>query len=366
MNKKIIALLLALALVFAIVGCSKTETPTTTDEDENQTEPGSSDDTDATAPDDGEQSSDTQEPENTQAPESKAALNVGFMKGPTGIGAAYMMQQNDDGITRLSYNVTVETDVSNVNSALISGELDMAAVPTNVACTLYNKTDGLINIVAINTLGVLYILENGDSVNSVYDLLGKTIYATGQGSNPQYVLEYILTEYGFTVGEDVNIEYLASDELATKMAAGDIDLCMLPVPNSTTVLAKNENVRVAISLSDEWEIVTNGESVLTQGCIVARKDTVSDEALQLFLADYEESINYMSASENLDDAAALAVKYEIVGSEPIAKKALPDCNLTFISGADTMREYLAGYYEVLYGADPSSIGGSVPDDAFYR
>ncbi|MGM9521237.1 MAG: ABC transporter substrate-binding protein [Oscillospiraceae bacterium] len=363
MKKTIVALLLAFVMLFAIAGCAK----------ENAAEPNEQDkDTQEQADDNNGGQQDADDPEDKQDDETennaveKQSVNIGFMKGPTGIGAAYMMQQNDNGETRLQYNVTVESDVSNVNSALISGELDMAAVPTNVASTLYNKTEGKLQIVAINTLGVLYILENGDGIDSVYDLAGKTIYATGQGSNPQYVIEYILKEYGFTVGEDVFVEYLASDELATKMAAGDIDVAMLPVPNATSVMVQNENVRKAISITDEWESVTGGSSILTQGCIVANSETVTDEMLEDFLADYEESITYMADTANLDAAAELAVQYEIVGAVPVAKKAIPDCNLVFVSGADTMREYLSGYYEVLYSADPTSIGGSVPDDGFYR
>ena len=366
MKTKVLAILLVLAMIFAVAGCASNKDEDKGDEQGQQQEENNNDNQQDDVQPDGD--GETEDDGDTGDDESgeKAAVNIGFMKGPTGIGAAYLMERNANGESALNYNVTIESDVSIVNSALISGDLDMAAVPTNAACTLYNKTDGKLQIVAINTLGVLYILENGDSVNSMYDLAGKTIYATNPGANPQFVLEYLLTEYGYTVGEDVFVEYLDADEVATKMAAGDIDLCMLPVPNATSVLVKNENVRTAISITDEWEAVTGGSSILTQGCIVANRDTVTDEILEAFLAEYEESINYMADEANLDAAAALAVKYEIVAAEPIAKRALPDCNLVFISDPDTMREYLTGYYEVLYAADPTSIGGNMPDDAFYR
>ena len=211
---------------------------------------------------------------------------------------------------------------------------------------------------------MLYILENGAAVESVSDLAGKTIYATGQGSNPEYVLNYILTQNGLTPGEDVTIEYMASDELATQMTAGSLDIGMLPVPNATTVLMKNSDVRVALSLTDEWEAVSNG-SILTQGCIAFRSDLLDEAAITAFLEEYEASVHYMADEANLDAAAALTVKYEIVGSEEIAKAAIPDSNLTYIAGAADMKASLDGYYQVLFEADPASIGGAMPDDTFY-
>ncbi len=375
--KKLTVILLSFALIFALVACGGNDTDTSDDSSDSQTSDDTNDtaEPDTTEPVNGEtadttdsadssdnsESSDegvdnTSETENTES--SGEPLNVSFMKGPTGIGAAYLMD-NQDG----QYNFSVESDVSLVNSGLISGSIDIAAVPTNVAATLYNKTGGNIKVAAINTLGVLYILENGDSIANVSDLEGRTIYATGQGSNPQYVLEYVLNANGLIDGDNVTIEYLDSDELATKMAAGELDIAMLPVPNATSVLVKNENIRVALSMTEEWE--SAGGGTLTQGCIVA-SDSVTDDELATFLEFYETSINYMADENNIDDAAALAVKYEIVGSEAIAKRALPDCNLTYIAGSDNMRETLAPYYEILASFNADSIGGSVPDDAFYR
>lgn len=373
MIKKIGAVIIALALVFSLAACGG-NTDDTTGGNAGTAGSGTAGNTDSTGTSEGS-TGDTIQPDggdNTENTDTSGGeddadmLKVGFLKGPTGMGAAYMMQQNEDGGTETAYDIIVEADVTNINSGLISGALDIAAVPTNVASVLYNKTNGNIKIAAINTLGVLYILEKGDSVNSVGDLAGKTIYATGQGSNPQYVLEYILRENGLEVGEDVFVEYLASDELATKMASGMIDLCMLPVPAVTTVLVKNAEVRMALSLAEEWENITGGSSVLTQGCIVARSDTVTDEALESFLRDYEKSVTFMADAANIDAAAELAVNYEIVGAVPVAKKALPDCNLVYVTGEDTMREYLAEYYQILYAFNPDSIGGNVPDDAFYR
>ena len=345
MKSKILSLALALSLLLCLSACSSEPAGT---EENNQNNVA-----DNNTPDEKQDG-------NTE----KATVDAGFLKGPTGIGAAYFMDKAENGELAADYNITIEADPSAVTSALISGDLQIAAVPTNAAATLYNKTEGKVQIAAINTLGVLYILENGTSINSIADLAGKTIYATGQGSNPEYVLNYILLQNGLTPGEDVTIEYMASDELAAQMAAGSLELCMLPVPNATTVLMKNSDVRTALSLTDEWSAIGGG-SVLTQGCIVARTDLLDHETITAFLAEYEESIHYMSDEANLDAAAALAVKYEIVGSEEMAKAALPDCNLTYIAGAGDMKATLDGYYKVLFEADPTSIGGTIPDDEFY-
>jgi NitT/TauT family transport system substrate-binding protein len=220
--KKILSLLLVLAFVFALAGC-------TTDNAGNET----------SSP----EPTVSETPAASETPEAvQYNVNIGFLKGPPGIGAAYMLSQNEAGSCRNTYNVTLESDPTNITSAIISGELDLAAVPTNVAAALYNKTDGNVKVVALNTLGVLYILENGDTVSSVADLAGKTIYATGQGANPEYVLNYVLRQNGLEPGVDVFVEYMDSGELATQMAAGNIDLCMLPVPNSTSVLLNNSDV----------------------------------------------------------------------------------------------------------------------------
>ena len=346
--KKLLALLLAAAMVFTFAACAdnSAQTPDPTD-------------TESPAPSDaGSPSPSSPEPSDSPEPDTEP-LGVGFLKGPTGMGAAYLMENNEAG-----YDIVLETDPTVVTSAVISGELDIAAVPTNVAAALYNKTNGAVRIAAINTMGVLYILENGNSVQNMGDLAGKTLYATGQGSNPEYVLNYILDKNGLEPGLNITVEYLASDELTTRMAAGELEVCMLPVPAATTVLVKNPDVREAIDLTEEWSSISRDGSILTQGCIVVSAD-VTDAQISEFLSAYSESIAYMSNAANIDAAAELAVKHGIVGAAPIAKAALPKCGITFITGADTMREYLAGYYQVLYAADPASIGGSVPDDAFY-
>ena len=364
--KKIIALIAALGLLVSLAACGgNAETTTQTPESrpaDSETAPQSGSEPASAPASESETGSEETSGSEETLPES---LSVGFLKGPTGIGAARFMEQNEAGGLEISYKVTLEADASNVLPSIISGELDIAAVPTNAAAVLYNKTEGKVRILAINTLGVLHILENGETVQSVADLKGKTILATGQGANPEYVLNYILRQNGLEPGKDVTVEFLPNDEIVTRMTTGKADLCMLPVPLATTVLMKGENARDALDLNAEWEKVSTDGSILTQGCVVYRADKVSDAAAASFLKDYRASIDYMKDSANLDAAAELAVKYEIVGAVPVAKAALPQCGLTFVSGKDAMKGYLDGYFSVLFQADPASVGGKLPDDGIY-
>lgn len=290
-------------------------------------------------------------------------VNLAVLAGPTGIGAAKLLADNESGTTLNSYNVTIAAAPDALTGKLVSGEVDIAALPTNVAAALYQKTSGKIQIAALNTLGVLYILENGNTVSSMADLKGKTLYATGQGANPEYVLNYLLKQNGLEPGKDVTVEYKASDELTSLMAAGKVDLAMLPVPAATSVLMKNQSVRAALNLTDEWDKVTT-DGKLTMGCIVVRRAFAEQNpaAVKAFLQEYAASIDYVK--NNVTAAAQLVAKFGITGNAQIAEAAIPQCNLICITG-DEVRMSIRGYYEVLYAADPSSIGGSVPDDSFY-
>ena len=298
-----------------------------------------------------------------EEPVERYEVKLGVLKGPTGIGASYLLEQNAEDKSLNKYTVYVEERANNMVSLVASGELDMAAVPTNVASSLYNKTSGGVKIIALNTAGVLYVLEKGNTISSVRDLKGKTIHTTGQGANPEYVLNYILKENGLTPGEDVEIAFFDSSVVTANAASGSVDVCMLPVPAATTVLIKNKDMRIALSLSDEWDKLNNG-STLTMGCIVVRTEYYENnkKAVEQFLKEYEESINYVKA--NPQEAGALCEKYEIVPSAAIATKAIPDANLIFVSGKD-IRGAIEGYYQVLFEADPKSIGGKLPGDDFY-
>ena len=290
-------------------------------------------------------------------------VRIGVLKGPTGIGASYLLSENKEGKTINKYTETILAEATDMIGQLAAGQLDIAAIPTNAAVSLYNKTNGGVRIIALNTAGVLYILENGNAVSQVSDLKGKTLYAVGQGSNPEYVLRFILSKNGIDPDKDVDIQFLDSAELTTRMATGEIGLCMLPVPAVTTVLTKNPSVRIALDLTEEWDKLNVG-SKLTMGCVVVRTEFLKENkaAVLTFLREYQKSIEYVKA--NPAEAGQMCADFGIVPAAAIATKAIPDSNLIFVSG-DEIRPYIEGYFQVLYDANPKSIGGAMPKDNFY-
>ena len=348
MKKKGLILFFILILsVLGVVGCSAPKDNAPQDKVQNETVPEEK----------------TEKAENTE----KTNINFAVLKGPTGIGASKLMSDNENKESLNNYNVTIASAPDELAGKIISGEIDVAAVPTNLAATLYNKTEGKVKIAALNTLGVLYLLENeSEDIKSVKDLSGKTIYASGQGATPEYVINYLLGKNGLS---DVKVEYMKEHaELATALASGEVSLGVLPEPNVTAVLIKNDKVKIALDLTKEWENAVKGTeyegSVLTMGCIVVRDDFLNEnkEAFDNFLKEYKESINY--TNENVEDTAALVEKYEIMASKAAAQKAIPNCNIVYVDG-DEMKDSIKNFYEVLFNANPKSLGGKLPDDNFY-
>ena len=238
----------------------------------------------------------------------------------------------------------------------------LTAVPVNLAAVINKKTNGAYLVAAINTLGVLYIVENGNTVNSVADLAGKTVYATGKASTPEYILNYILSKNGL---ENVTVEYKTEhSELAALMVSGEVVLGMLPEPNVTTVLTKNSSLRIALNLTEEWKKVSEGESV--QGCVVVSKKAIAEHSalVNAFLDEYKASVEFVNS--NVADAAAMIAELGIVPAAAIAEKAVPNCNIVYID-SDRMVSVLNVFYKVLFDADPKSVGGTLPDESiFYR
>jgi len=306
-------------------------------------------------------SSVTPEPtENT--PSDRTSVRLAMLQGPTGLGAVKLLADNDAGSTQNDYQTEIAAQPDQLTVKLINGELDIAALPTNVAANLYHKTDGGIRLLALNTLGVLYILENGDSVHSMADLAGQTLYATGQGANPEYVLHYLLRQNGLEPDRDVTIEWRTGEEVAALLASGEITLAMLPIPAATAAQMQNTDVRTALDLTDVWNASGAG-GTLTMGCVVARTQFAAEhpEAVDAFLAEYRASIQYVQ--EQPDKAAEWAAQYGITPSAAVAQRAIPQANLVCLTGIDLLS--IQDYYEVLYRADPNAIGGSIPDGAFY-
>lgn len=285
-------------------------------------------------------------------------VNIGVLKGPTGMSAAWLMDQNDQKLSANEYNFTVAGTPDAITGQLINGDMDIAALPTNAISTLYNKTEGKISVLGVNALGVLYILENGNSINSVSDLAGKTVLASGKGSTAEYVLNYILEKNGVIA----EIVWAAEhSEAATLALKGDYDIVMLPEPFVTNVTAKSDAFRVALDLTEEWEALGNGE--LTMGGIAVRTAFLEEhpDAVKAFVDEYGKSVAFTNAQP--EDAAKLIAKYEIAAEE-VAKNAIPRCNIVWLHGKD-YKAVLENFLGVVYNANPAGIGGKMPGDDFY-
>lgn len=285
-------------------------------------------------------------------------VNIGVLKGPTGMSAAWLMDQNDQKLSANEYNFTVAGTPDAITGQLINGDMDIAALPTNAISALYDKTEGKISVLGVNALGVLYILENGNSINSVSDLAGKTVLASGKGSTAEYVLNYILEKNGVIA----EIVWAAEhSEAATLALKGDYDIVMLPEPFVTNVTAKSDAFRVALDLTEEWEVLGNGE--LTMGGIAVRTAFLEEhpDAVKAFVDEYGKSVAFTNSQP--EDAAKLIAKYEIAAEE-VAKNAIPRCNIVWLHGKD-YKAVLENFLGVVYNANPAGIGGKMPGNDFY-
>lgn len=337
--KKLISLVLALIMILSMAACSaEPETPV---EPENN-EPAV-----------------PSEPEEPSEPAFEGAeVKVGMLKGPTGMGAAWLMDQNEQGLTLNSYEFTIAGAADELTGQLIQGGLDIAALPTNAIASLYNKTEGKIVCLGVNTLGVLYILENGESISSIGDLDGKTILASGKGSTAEAVLVHLIAESG--IGADI---HFASEhtEAATLALTGEYDIVMLPEPFVTNVMAKSENFRVALNLSEEWKNLT-GED-MTMGGIAVRKEFLEQnpEAVAEFVEDYAKSIEFTNSEPA--EAGLLIEKYGIAAAA-VAESAIPRCNIVWLHGEE-YKTVLEKFLTVLFEANPDFVGGKLPAEDFY-
>ena len=290
------------------------------------------------------------------------------LKGPTAMGLVRFMSEVDAGnLADNDYSFQIVASPDEVTPLIAKGETDIAAVPANLASVLYNKTEKGVRVIAINTLGVLYICELGDSVQSVADLKGKTIYASGKGSTPEYGLQYVLEKNGLVVGEDVQIEWKSEHAecvQAIATSSGDA-VAMLPQPFVTTAQAQNDKIRVALDLTEEWDAVQTGDekSSMITGVAIVRAEFADENpaAVDAFLAHYAESVDFVN--DNVAEGAELVGSYDIVPAA-VAEKAIPECNIVCVTGEE-MKERLSGYLDVLAEQNPQAVGGAVPGDDFY-
>ena len=343
--KKTIAFVLALVMALSLAACAKEEPQPTAAAAEAATEAAPVVETTAAA--------------ETAAP--TAPVNVMVLNGTTGFGMANLMDAAAKGEAAQDYNFTVETDASNIVAALANGSADIAALPTNAAATVYNKTQGKVQVLALNTLGVLYLVTDGSvTVESMADLEGQTVYAPAQ--NPSFIFQHIVEANGV---ENVTIDntFAQPADLNTAVASGEVSIAVLPEPMVTVAKSKNPDLEVALDLTAEWDKVSEPGS-LVQGCVVVRKDFVQENtaAVQTFLGEYGASIEALTA-----DVEGTAAKIEACGifaKAAVAAKAIPNCNVCFITGAE-MQEALSRFLTIMHGVAPASVGGSIPGDDFY-
>ena len=306
------------------------------------------------------------EPPPTPAPEADASLpvNVMVLNGTTGFGMAGLISDSEAGNAALNYTFSVETDASNITAALVNGTADIGALPTNAAATLYNKTGGKVQVLALNTLGVLYLVTDGsEEITSFEDLRGKTVYAPAQ--NPTFIFQALCEKNGLAVGEDITIDntYAQPADLNTAVSSGEVSLAVLPEPMVTVARSANDQLTVALDLTAEWDKVMPAGS-LVQGCVVVRTEFAEEHPAEVakFLEEYEASIELLTS-----DTAAAAQKIEETGvfaKAAVAQKAIPNCNVCFVTGAE-MQSALGEFLNVMFEVAPDSIGGAVPADDFY-
>ncbi|MGN0707695.1 MAG: ABC transporter substrate-binding protein [Faecalibacterium sp.] len=348
MKRKLIALLTAAAMLLSLAACGGTSAPASVSGAESQTASSAAASSEAPA-----------------EPVQKETLRVAGLKGPTTMGLVNLLAMEESGAASLEYDLQLYGAADEIVPLLIKGELDAAAIPANLAATLYQKTSGGIQAVAVNTLGVLYVVEKGgETVQSIADLAGRTILSTGKGTTPEYVLRYLLAQNGLDPDTDVTLEYYseATEVTAQMAAAGGNTIAVLPQPYVTAASLQDESLRVALNLTEEWSKVADTQ--LITGVTVVRTEYAQQhsEAVKAFLADYAQSVE--AANTDLDGTAALCEQQGVVAKAAIAKKALPACNIVCLTG-DDLKADVGAYLQVLYDADPAAVGGAMPGDDFY-
>lgn len=329
--KKLVSLLLALVLALSLAACGRSGTP------------------------DGGTAEDV--------PAEKVTIRLGGLKGPTSMGMVKLLSDAESGLTANDYTFTMAAAAPDLTPSFIKGELDILAVPANLGATLYGNTDGGVELLAASTLGVLYIVERGETVQSLSDLAGRTVYATGKGTTPEYALTYLLAQNGLTLGTDVQVEWKSEPtEVVAQMVQEEGAVAMLPQPFVTVAQGQVEGLRVAADLSAEWDRLDNGSRLITAGLLVRK--AFADEhpdAVANFLEEYAASVDYVNADPA--EAAALVEQYDIVKAA-VAEKAIPYCSLVCITGEE-MKTAVSGYLQTLYDLKPETVGGAMPDDGFY-
>ncbi len=358
MKKKLLALVMTAVMAVSLAACGGSTAGSSAPAQEK------SEETEEAAAAE-EPAAETQQETAEETAEEAAPLRLYVLAGPTGIGAMNLWAASDAGTTEQAYEITMTAANDEVVAAISNGEADVAAIATNLAATLYNKTQGGVRVLAVNTLGVLSILSRGEAPASIADLAGRTIYAPGQGANPEYILRYVLSGNGLDPDADVDIQFVGEgSELLSVWESDPEALIMAPQPVATTLLMQNEGAVQAFDMTEQWNAVSGGESTLMMGCVVVRTAYLEEhpKAVEVFLKEYADSVN--KAQTDVETTAQLCESYGLIPKAALAQKAIPSCGLTYISGEE-MKQQLAGYLQVMFDANPKSVGGALPQEDFY-
>ncbi len=367
------ALLAAFCLLICAAGCGSKapaaeETAPAAAVEEN-TETPAEDKTDAAA----EETPAAEEDENTEdasnpsaasdeSPADDVLIRVGSLKGPTSMGLVNLMDAAEAGNTKGSYSFVMSAQPTEIVSSVVSGELDIALVPANLAATLYNKTEGGIGVLNLNTLGVLYCVTGDEAITSIKDWAGKTIVTTGQGATPEYAIRYLIDAYEVP---DVNIDFRSeATEVASVLSEDPMQIAVLPQPFVTVAEQQNQALHTAFALGDAWDALNNGSGLVT-GVTIVRRAFLEEhpEAVKTFIE--EQKASAAKATEDVEGTAELVAKYGIIEKAPIAAKALPYCGIACVTAEDGMQQLLSGYLQTLFAADPAAVGGAMPAEDFY-
>lgn len=317
-------------------------------------------------------------------------VRVASLKGPTSMGLVAFMQKAgqlsadaageaqgdaqgdaqdailEDSQEKLvhAYDFQMMTAADQIMPAMLKGEIDIALLPANAASVLYAKSKGAVRCLNINTLGVLSVVTGDPSVRAFEDLAGRTVYLTGKGTTPEYVMNFLLDAAG--IEGSVALEFKSEPaEVVSVLAADAQAVGVLPQPFVTAAQVKNTALAAPVDLTQTWERLAGGTgSQLLTGVTVARAEFADKrpDAVDEFMRQQSQSVDAVNADPAA--AAKLVVAAGIVEAEPVAAKAIPACHLTCIEGAQ-MHDALEGYLDVLYSADPASVGGAMPGDDFY-
>ena len=299
-----------------------------------------------------------------QPREEAVTIRVGGLKGPTSMGLVKLLDDAENQKTANAIDFRMAASANELNPLFLKGELDIMAVPANLGSVLYNKTEGQVKMLAVSTLGVLYIVEKGgETVTDIKSLAGKTIYATGKGATPEYALTYLLAQNGLELGRDVNVEWKSEPtEIVAQMAAMDNAVAMLPQPFVVVARSQVDGLRVALDLTKEWNALGGGSQLIT-AVLLVRSEFLEQhpQAVEKLLDEYTRSVDFLN--DQPAEASVLVEKYGIFKAA-VAEKAIPDCNIVCITG-DNMKTMASGYLQVLYDQNPESVGGKLPGDDFY-